>query len=676
MSSLSVELDYPRLILVKSTVRAGLIPAYPLGVHEPHGDMDVMLSIRTQGIMTSVTRPATSISVTEKSFSSRSVHSLKTAVKPPASPTSLSALKGLFIGRPRSGSRPASIDTERDQERESFPTLGNGPPNMLRSSTPDSPSAVTVQGVSAVQTGIEPIGYLDRRIRTAPHPSWTRSTPTNVEAAAHKADIILPLQPPPRKRWTASGLSTLNTNVDSHAVSYSGRPNSLQVQNMSMDKSELDLSSPLQVDFGTPEYRPRASSLQSVSTFASGDHRISTERSSTSTKRSSTRRWSKQSLLPSPMSPPIDPPPPVPHQANANTSPSFSKRTSGESSRSTTSSGKYSSQGMRVRSSVPPPRPAPTSALPPAPIDVDQDELNHDVLKPLETISSTPKTPFRASSVHRSSRLSMVAPKPPPSTNLPPRPDDPDYQISHHRSSSESRYPTTLESIPGSPLPPTARQDANLPPQDSLPQPILPLPVPPVAQIPGSNRVASLKQRLRMLSTSSVSAVPAIGRSRLSTDRSSIDSAIQPTFSPPSTPIAEKIMPIQDDSFLQLYTPITPTAPFIPQISSHDSETVALTSLSPPPRRGLKQTLESDYLFANNTSDEQLCTIDQKTHLLASPPLSPRRQNSHLLPEVASDGWMLSDDSSGTETQQTSFLDSEHDVSTSRPSSIISLGLI
>lgn len=650
--------------------------------------MDVMLSIRTQGIMTSVTRPATAVSVTEKSFSSRSVHSLKTAVKPPASPTSLSALKGLFIGRPRSGSRPASLDTERDQERESFPTLSNGPPNMLRSSTPDSPTAVSIQGVSAVQTNTaytvpaEPIGYLDRKILTAPHPSWTRSIPTNVETTAHKTDIILPLQPPPRKRWTASGLSTLNTNVDSHAVSYSGRPNSLQLQNsnMSMDKSELDLSSPLQIDtphFGTPEYRPRASSLQSVSTFASGDHRISTERSSISTKRSSIRRWSKQSLLPSPMSPPIDPPPPVPHQANANTSPPFSKRTSGESSRSTTSSSKYSSQGMRVRGSVPPPRPAPTSALPPAPIDVDQDELNHDVLKPLETISGTPKTPFRASSVHRSSRLSMVAPKPPPSTSLPPRPDDPDYQISRRRSSSESRYPTTLESIPGSPLPSTARDD--LLPQETLPQPTLPLPVPPVAQIPSSNRVASLKQRLRMLSTSSVSAVPAIGRSRLSTDRSSIDlssSIIQPTFSPPSTPIAEKIMPIQDDSFLQLYTPITPTAPFIPQISSHDSETVALTSLSPPPRRGPKQTLESDCLCPNDTSDEQLNIIDQKTHLLASPPLSPRSQNSHLLPEVASDGWMLSDDSSGTETQQTSFLDSEYDVSRSRPSSVISLGLI
>jgi hypothetical protein len=677
--SLSVELDHLRLIFVKRTIRAGLIPAYPLAAHEPHGDMDVMLSIRTQGITASATRPvtATTVSVTENSFSSRSVHSLKNIAKPPASPTGLSALKGLFITRPRSASRPESIDAERDQEKESFLTLGNPPSMMVRSSTPDSPSAVTFQNPSAAQTNIastEPIDrYLDRKILTAPHSSIWSSSRTNGETTAHKTGIILPLQPPPRKRWTASGVSALNDNVDS----YSGRPNSLQVSRMSLDKSELEAFSPSQIDishFGSPEHRPRATSLQSVSTSASGDHRISMERSSTSTKRSSTRRWSKQSLLPSPMSPPMDPPPPVPHQANS--PPTFSKRTSGESSRSTTSSGKYSSQGIR-RSSVPPPRPAPTSALPPAPID----ELNRDVLKPLETIVTAPKTLFRISSAHRSSRISLVAPNPPPNTSLPPRPDEPDYQTPPRRWSTENRYPTTLESIPGSPLPSTGHRDAHLPPQGSLPPPSLPLPAP----VATTNRVAFLKQRLRMLSTSSVSAVPAIGRLRLSTDRSSMDlssSVIQPPFSPPSTPIAEKIIPNQDDSFLQLYTPIMPTAPFIPgqlSSSSHDSEIVALTSLSPPPRRGPKQTLEPDCICPKDPIflplDEQLDTIDQK-HLLASPPLSPSCKNPRLLPEVPADEWMLADDSSGTETQVTSFLDSEHDASTSRPSSIISLGLI
>jgi hypothetical protein len=670
--------------LHKRTVRAGLIPAYPLGAHEPRGDMDVMLSIRTQGIVTSntvVTKPGTAaanVSVPENSsFSSRSVHSLKAA----AAPTSLSALKGLFIARPRSASRPASIYAERDQEKESLHTLGNNPP-MLRSSTPDSPSVATVQSISAAQTNItyslpeEPIDrYLHRKILTPPHSSlWKGSLSTNRETAAHKSDIILPLQPPPRKRWTASGLST----NDSHAFSYSGRPNSLQVSKMFMGMSESETSSPSQIDisyFDTPEHRPRASSLQSVSTFASGDHRISMERSSTSTKRSSSRRWSKQSLLPSPMSPPSDPPPPVPvHQAN--TPPTFSKRTSGESSRSTNSSG----ISMRVRGSVPPPRPAPTSALPPAPTYSDQDELNHGILKPLEIISSASKPPFRSSSVHRSSRLSLMAPKPPPNTSLPARPDDQDCKTSRRRSSSEIGYPTTLESIPGSPLPSTAHDDADLPPAQLPPAPILPLPVPPVDQIPSTNRVASLKQRLRILSTSG--GVPAIGRSRLSTDRSSIDSSSSPiqrtSFSPPSTPIGEKIIPIQDDSFLQLYTPIMSTAPFIPgKLSSQDqqdSEPVALTSLSPPPRRGPKQTLESDCICPKNPiflpPGEQLDTIEEKKHLLASPPLSP---NSRLLPEVATDEWMSADDSSGTDTKLTS---SEHDVSTSRPSSIISQGLM
>ena len=639
--------------------------------------MDVLLSIRTQGTTTStsvVTKPVTDVSVTENfSFSSRSVHSLK-STPPPGSPTSLSALKGLFIARSGSASRPASIDADRGQEKESLSTMGNGP---LRSRTPDSPPGVTVQGISTHSVPAESINrYLDWKIKAPQSAAWKSSASTNGETTASQTDIILPLQPPPRKRWTASGLSTLNTNLANDALNYSGRPNSLPLAPM------FEVSPIATSYLGTRDQRPRASSLQSVSTFASGDHRLSLERRpSSSTKTSSIRRWSKQSLLPSLMSPPSDPLPPVPMHKN-NTPSTFSNRTSGESFRSTNTSSMYS----RARSSVPPPRPAPTSALPPAPTDLDQVESNRDVSTPLDKMSNAPKSLFRASSVHRSSRLSLIAPKPPPTSSLPPRPGDPDYKPSHRRSSSESRFSNALQSIPDSPIPLVTHHNAHLPPLGSpspLPPPDLwPLPAPPLDQLPSTNRVSSLKQRLRMLSTGSVNGPSlAVGRSRLSTDRMSIDSSsspIQTTFlSPPSTPIAEKIIPIQDDGFLQLYTPIMPSLfpGQYPPRDQQDLQPIAVTSLSPPPRRGPKQSLESDYICPQSpiffSPEEQLNTIHEKQNLLASPTLSPDAQNSG----TSTDDWILAEDSSGTETKLTSFLDSEHDICSSRPSSIISLGL-
>jgi hypothetical protein len=140
---------------------------------------------------------------------------------------------------------------------------------LLWSSTSDpSPPA---QSVSIAQTNTpypvptEPI--LDQKVFTGPH-SWQSSTTTNKEATAYKADIILPLQPPPRKRWTASGLPPLNTNVGNHAFGHSGRPNSLQVPRLSMDESELQAS---QIDaLSSLEHRPWASSLHSPGPLSRG----------------------------------------------------------------------------------------------------------------------------------------------------------------------------------------------------------------------------------------------------------------------------------------------------------------------------------------------------------------------------------------------------------------------
>jgi len=98
---------------------------------------------------------------------------------------------------------------------------------------------------------------------------------------------------------------------------------------------------------------------------------------------------------------------------------------------------------------------------------------------------------------------------------------------------------------------------------------------------------------LRILSAPSPSpnnSASSLPRSRPSTMTTYSSTPV--TTSPPPTPIAEKITHFQNDpSFLQLYTPITPSLPN-PKIRSTPpppEQYPELTSLSPPPRRGSKQ---------------------------------------------------------------------------------------
>lgn len=589
---------------------------------------------------------------------------------------------------------------------------------MLRSNTPDSPVA-TIQSPSAQTNSPQfvPVDHLDRKILPDSLPvPWEESVSLDRENAVNQTAPVevSPLEPPPRRRWT-SGL-TVASKADNQLLSTQTdfiSPSSASVTRSSIETTELGKQSSLRApsfQFGTPEQRPRPSSLRSVSTFASGERRISMERSSSSTKQSSARRWSKQGVPPRPLQnvgqavtdQAMDRAPSPNSSRGSQKSfvsalPSFYKRMSGsDSSHSANSSGMHQNAGtntMRSRNSVPPPpRPAPTSALPPAPVTVQGsvDEVDvDDVLKPLEAVSNASRMSFR-SSLNRPLRLSLVAPKPPPNAGLPPRPDEADYPPSRRLSteSSSQRYSSSLEAIPASPFPPPS---GPLPPP---PPPTLPLPPPPV-EPPPPKRIDSFKQRLRILSTGSTSNNngQAFGKLRLSTARLSRASPSLTTSSPPTTPIAEKIIPFTDNSFLQMYTPIMPTPPTPPTIREqlppqdlfpYDSEIPGVTSLSPPPRRGSKHVAESDlpplkYALVQTAEEPSLFVTDRTSMFTPDSPGSLKSHNFNVSPELTGrltlpEGRSPSPDKSSS-CEIVSYADSQYCVSLSRPSSLVSLGL-
>jgi hypothetical protein len=234
---------------------------------------------------------------------------------------------------------------------------------------------------------------------------------------------------------------------------------------------------------------------------------------------------------------------------------------------------------------MPPPRPAPTSSLPPAP---DQETPNSDP-------GPMSKSSFRDSVTNRAFRLSMIAPKPPPSSVLPPRPDEPEFR-SHRRNSSTGSYThpphsdllTIPQALAVSPFPP----------------PLRPLPPTPISTLPTSSTPpprpvsrASIKQRLRILSAPSppaqVTSEMSNGYLPLTPPSSAAQASGVPT-SPLATPIAQKIMTYPDESsFLQMQTPVTPI--LARSLSTYPEQLPELTSLSPPPRRGSKHiVLESE----------------------------------------------------------------------------------
>lgn len=590
----------------------------------------MMLSMRAQGLITSPTstispksqNAAPALSQSDHNYaSSISSHRSQATVARSISSGAVSTLKGLFTGstRPRSASRATSIDSQDREpaQDESFASMGS---HLLGSIRPNAADAMPGAHVITTHASLPYAGSvlsaehrLERKIVTDRHTHWASIEPTPPvvkERATRTLSLGASLQPPPRKRWTSIG-----------PTSQEHRGNSATDGTQENAETASRLSGS---EFRTADQRARAPSLQSVSTFASAENGLSAERSSSSTKRSS-KRWSRQGgVLPRRLTPPSGPPPSVPtdsantldvfsntHAADRRSSqassihsaasqrsvvsnlPSFSKRASGSSFLSIPGSNASQSPSVSRPTSIqshrlsmpPPPRPAPTFAPPLAP---DQDGPKSDPFP-----SSKPS--FRDSVAHRTFRRSMIAPKPPPSAVLPPRPDEVEFKTSHRRNSSAGSYTylTSLDSIPASPIP-AAHTLSPFPP------PVGPLPPTPVTSLPAASpppsrpvsRQLSLKRRLRILSapssSSGQSAIQALNGSTSPT-RPLTATPVVP-LSPPSTPIAEKITIYQNDpSFLQINTPVTPYLTPPRALPTPPEPYPEVTSLSPPPRRGSKQ---------------------------------------------------------------------------------------
>ena len=189
-------------------------------------------------------------------------------------------------------------------------------------------------------------------------------------------------------------------------------------------------------------------------------------------------------------------------QSALSTSP-FLKRQSGSSFQSATSTGSgttgmgsyISRSALSIQnrlSLAPPQRPVPNMALPPTPTEQSPQTPSPGLsnVGPPSPTSPSMKSSFRESLTQRALRLSLVGipQKAPPTTNLPPRPDDPSFIGGHRRSNSGGigTRPPTLYTIPGSPSP--AHGDP-----DVIPTALI--------EKERQQNTLNLKQRLRMLST-------------------------------------------------------------------------------------------------------------------------------------------------------------------------------
>ncbi|GBE83211.1 hypothetical protein SCP_0502580 [Sparassis crispa] len=629
-------------VLTQRSVRAGLgIMAHHTGGFAPRGDMDVMLSMRAQGMIASPTSSTFSPDVTSSHSTQRSAAVTRTPS------TAVSALKGLFSGansRPRSPSVASSVAGRKveSEQDESFGRTGSNLMHMLRSNSisverplspvlsstpvPSTPSTPRVMDAPLFAT------HLDRKIvqdqdRELIEPSVTANGSGNgvtgpISHLHHTRTMERvgspSLQPPPRRRaWTASS-APMGPRARPDGAPYTHN-NGSTVESFGVRRPNDDLQSSTTpssskgctVETSPPEQegRPRTSS-SSVSSFASGER--------TSSEFGGSKRWSRQGMLPHRLTPPSGPPPAIPvsrspasfrssiqrhpyasdgspeQPASPQSSPrslvvslqNFSKRTSSSSnhSNSTVSTTHSYSRGggggslfgphrpmSSHRMSIPPPqRPAPVTALPPTPAEGVPEESPTSIPAATAPVS---KISFRESLALRSQRFSLAPPTLPPSSSLPPRPDEVGVRT-HRRSSSNGN-------VSFWPLPSSSK-----PLVSPHPPPTGPLPPTPVSQPPP--RATSIRQRLRMMSAPATP--PPLATALLSSTNppSPAPSTINPYTFPP-TQIGEPITPFPNDPTFVVTSPPTPPLCPVRPPSPEPSPVYGITSLSPPPRRGSRR---------------------------------------------------------------------------------------
>ncbi|KAI6014841.1 hypothetical protein BKA83DRAFT_4345290, partial [Pisolithus microcarpus] len=266
------------------------------------------------------------------------------------------------------------------------------------------------------------------------------------------------------------------------------------------------------------------------------------------------------------------------------------------------------------RRSMPPPRPAPTHAPPPAPIAegvvVPQSPPPPKQQPSPDSPPQAPK-PLRASVAQRALRLSLTSPKPPPSTSLPPRPDEP----------GGPRISSDLPSIPGSPPHSPSRLSTVGQPR------------PPSSA--SSVRSLSIKQRLRLLSAPSSTSpppTPSGSNSPLpSTQQQSQPPQIQ-TQTKTQTKVQKQVPDFDDDDDDD--DPRTPSH-VQPSRPPFGLASLSLTPIESPTAPHLPPRSPFRPLSAGGPVNPGTPMIEGEFEFMALSPPPPRRGSKHISVSVA-----------------------------------------
>ncbi|KAI0042149.1 hypothetical protein FA95DRAFT_1682718 [Auriscalpium vulgare] len=362
-------------------IRAGLgLPSLSMNGTEPRGDLNVMLSMRMQGILPSPTQSTFSSPSLDYATSPTSSHAPShtddsaPATQPstvrshrpssPRAPSAVLSLKDLFTGstRPRSPSRAASPDPhDQDASGESFGSVGSSLLMSMRSgasaangkaaslsldgSLTPSPSPLIKPFSMLPPTGpaleltppssTQPLPLQRKIVQNRTTLDWAPPSPWAGRQHARargppRARAVSSLQPPPHRRRAWTTIVSPPSPPAPHAPSSHSGPLVYTHGNASFGVVGLTPGerSP-SLERGTPTQKARAASVSSVSTLGSGsadrENHGGLERAG-SAAGSGRRRWSRQLIMPHRLTPPAGAPPPVPQswQSNGSASPPLS----------------------------------------------------------------------------------------------------------------------------------------------------------------------------------------------------------------------------------------------------------------------------------------------------------------------------------------------------------------
>ncbi|KAI9508402.1 hypothetical protein F5148DRAFT_911360 [Russula earlei] len=601
-----------KAVLGQRSVRAGLgIPSDSSGMPEPRGDLDVMLSMRKQGILPSPVKPSfNSPEDTIKLRHTGSSEEVSVTPRPPSirsrpasprAPNGVLSLKSLFSVSGSGSSRPRSPSSARtiSPNAASGESLGSAANSLFGMRTiADSPLIKPYSMLPPTGPAIDPAAQLQRKIiDTQPSLDWAP-----LEKSRPPRPMSPSLNPPPprRRAYTTNEPRQAPSSPDSGPFVYN-HGNASTAGSFGIPVPAT--ASPSMERTCSDRAKPRTDSMSSAYTTMSA------------------RRWSRQSSSPPgptltdedsatpkctvPQQPPWQNGLLASHESDLSPSrsslqsqktlPSFISGLHVASKRASTSSSVHSvattnSNSQHIgsfsitravashRVSVPPPpRPAPSTALPPTPTGSDTE---CPVSAPMPTV----KTIRRNSLARRALRLSLGQ----PATSLPTH----GYALHDGASTappsrSHSRS-TSIDSVPRSSLshnhviPPAFLAPPSPPPTRPLPAPPFVAPTPTPTPLPVIPRTASLKQRLRILSVPSGRSTPP--PHSMATVVPPVLSSLEIPTTMPVTPICERIAHIAPDAdFLNLdgETPVATVPPLAALGAALFEEADAATALPP-----------------------------------------------------------------------------------------------